>query len=130
MVRAKSLERAVLVSDAVRFAGMPAGTYTDDRIDVDLLDTGRVQLAGTPYLAGAGLPLVRGVENTVRFAGVPLAAAWRLATYNPARLLGLGDRGALTERARADFVRCEWDEGTCRLDVRETVIAGQVAYAA
>ena len=130
MLRAKTLDRAILVSDAVRFAGMPAGTYADDYINVDLLDSGRVQLAGTPYLAGAGLPLVRGIENAVRFAGVPLAAAWRLGAHNPAALLGLDDLGHLSKGSRADFVRCYWDPDACRLDVRETVIAGQVAYSA
>ena len=131
MLRAKTLDRAVLTSDAVMFAGMPAGTYGDGRdAAVDLLESGRVQLAGTPYLAGAGLPLVRGVENTVRFADVPLAAAWRLAAHNPARLLGLDDRGALAPGSRGDFVRCAWDAEACRLDVRETVVAGEVAYAA
>jgi N-acetylglucosamine-6-phosphate deacetylase len=131
MLRAKTLDRAVLTSDAVMFAGMPAGTYGDDgAIAVDLLENGRVQLAGTPYLAGAGLPLVRGVENAVRFADIPLAAAWRLAAHNPARLLGLDDRGALQPGARGDFVRCAWDSEACRLDVRETVVAGEVVYAA
>ena len=131
MLRAKTLERAVLTSDAVKFAGMPAGAYGDDGdFAVDLLENGRVQLAGTPYLAGAGLPLVRGVENAVRFAGVPLAAAWRLAAHNPARLLGLEDRGALIAGARADFVVCDWDADACELYVRETVVAGEVVYAA
>jgi len=131
MLRAKTLERAVLTSDAVKFAGMPAGAYGDDGdFAVDLLVNGRVQLAGTPYLAGAGLPLVRGVENAVRFAGVPLAAAWRLAAHNPARLLGLEDRGALIAGARADFVVCDWDADACELYVRETVVAGEVVYAA
>ncbi len=130
MLRAKSLERAVLTSDAVRFAGMPPGSYRFGSTAVDLLESGRVQVAGTPYLAGAGDPLVRGVENAVRFAGVPLAAAWRLASSNPARLLDLPDRGSLSEGARADIVRCVWDADARRLEVRETIIAGQVAYAA
>jgi N-acetylglucosamine-6-phosphate deacetylase len=130
MLRAKSMERSVLTSDAVRFAGMPAGRYEFGSIAVDLLESGRVQVAGTPYLAGAGDPLVRGVENAVRFAGIPLAAAWRLASANPARLLGLPDRGSLAAGARADIVRCVWDADACRLDVRETVVAGQVVYAA
>ncbi len=130
MLRAKSMERSVLTSDAVRFAGIPAGRYEFGGLAVDLLESGRVQVAGTPYLAGAGDPLVRGVENAVRFAGIPLAAAWRLASANPAQLLGLTDRGSLAAGARADIVRCEWDAEECRLDVRETLVAGQIAYAA
>ena len=84
MIRAKTLNRSILVSDAVWLADMPPGRYEGaDRQPLDKLENGRVQLADTPYLAGAALPLLRGVENAVRYAGLTLNEAAQLASTNP-----------------------------------------------
>jgi N-acetylglucosamine-6-phosphate deacetylase len=68
--------------------------------------SGKVVLAGTPYLAGAGHPLATCVVNAYRFTGAPLADIVRAATHTPARLLGLGERLARPEvGAPASFIR-------------------------
>ena len=45
----------------------------------------------------------RAVANVQRFTGIPLADAVRLATRNPARMLGL-QTGAVAPGSDADFV--------------------------
>ena len=91
VVRAKGVERTILVSDAVLVAGMPPGDHhLADGLPVTLQLSGRLEMTGTPYLAGAALPLDVGVANAVRHAGLSLADAVRTVTANPARLLGLG----------------------------------------
>jgi N-acetylglucosamine-6-phosphate deacetylase len=55
MVRAAGIERTILVSDVVALGGLPAGLYDNGRHEV--LPSGKVVLAGTPYLAGAGFLL-------------------------------------------------------------------------
>lgn len=89
VVRAKGIERTILVTDVVAAAGLAPGRHaTAIGGEVDLLPTGRLVLAGTPYLAGsvASLPLC--VSNAVRHAGVTIGEAVRMVTANPARLLG------------------------------------------
>ena len=54
-------------------------------------------------LAGSRLLLDGMVAGAVRH-GIPLAVALRAATENPARLLGLADRGRLEPGLRADLV--------------------------
>lgn len=60
-VRAKGMDRVILVSDAVAVASLPPGSYrTAIGGDVDLLPDGRPTLRGTPYLAGSVSPLIEG----------------------------------------------------------------------
>lgn len=133
MLRAKGPERAILVSDAVAVAGLPPGVYgTAIGGAVELLPTGRLVLRGTPYLAGSASALPDGIANAVRHAGVTMAEAVRLATANPARLLGLdgpGGRGSVRSGATADLTVFGMDPLTMNLRVDLTVVAGEVVYA-
>jgi N-acetylglucosamine-6-phosphate deacetylase len=90
VVRAKGVERTILVSDAVSVAGQAPGRYRlFDGTDVDLRPGGRLELAGTPLLAGATTALPTCVSNAVRHAGVTVRDAVRMVTANPSRILGL-----------------------------------------
>ena len=137
-VRAKGLDRAVLVSDAVSLAGLPPGRYAGDAIfglgdprEVDVSPEGRISLAGTPYLAGAGLLIHRCVENIPRFCGLPLADAVRMASHNPARLLGIDHEAGGVETGRsADLALLRWDADRRTLKVETTVVRGEVVYRA
>ena len=101
-VRAKGLDRAVLITDAISATGMPDGTYTLGGIEVEVRD-GRCESGGR--LAGSVLTLDRAVRNTMHFASLQLQHAVRMATLNPARVLGIEKRkGTLTAGADADIV--------------------------
>jgi N-acetylglucosamine-6-phosphate deacetylase len=67
-------------------------------------------------LAGSTLTMARALAN-IASLGVPPARAIRYATANPARVLGLNDRGRIAPGARADLVAL--DPGT--LAVRQVV---------
>lgn len=87
MVRAKSPERVILVTDAVAAAGCPPGTYELNGETVVLTADGRVSPPGKPWLAGSSLTLPQAVACTVRFAGVSLGTAWAMASTQPAQFL-------------------------------------------
>lgn len=127
MLRTKGIERAILVSDMVALAGMPAGFYQQPvGGSVEVSPEGRVGVAGTPYLAGASLPLSANVAIATEMAGISLADALRLATQNPGRFVG--SRGRLEVGARADLIRFEWSQGDRQIQVRETWIGGEKAF--
>lgn len=132
MLRAKGLDRSILVSDSVAVAGLAPGTYkTAVGGRVELLPSGRLTLLGTPYLAGSAAALPVGIANTIRHAGVTLAEAVRLATANPARLLGLDrpdGRGSIRSGTTADLVVFRVDAQTLELTIDLTVVAGEVVY--
>ena len=124
MLRAKSLDRAVLVSDTVALAGMPPGLYEQvigGRVEVS--GDGRIGIAGTPYLAGAGLPLCANVAIAIDLAGLTLPEALRLATSNPGRFAA--NRGRLEVGQPADLITFDWEPGARRLEIRDTWVAGE-----
>ena len=100
MVRTKGMNRIALVSDAVSLGGLPPGIYSNGLHEV--LPTGKVVLAGTPYLAGAGHLLDVCVANAVRFSDLTLAEAVACAARVPAEIIGLGEN----KEACVARVRC------------------------
>jgi N-acetylglucosamine-6-phosphate deacetylase len=92
-IRAKTLDRSVLVTDASSPAGADPGRYRLGEQEVDLTPDGRVVLAGQDRLAGSALQLQHAISNTIRFAGISLSEAIRLATRNPARAAQLPEFG-------------------------------------
>ncbi len=117
--RAKGLEGVRLVTDAMQAAGMPDGEY--------LLGTAQVSVTGgratvtSGSIAGSTLTMGRAVRNAVDLLGVPLEDAVKLASRNPARMLGLGEsKGAIAPGLDADFAVL--DEA---LEVCATIIGGE-----
>ncbi len=124
-VRAKQPERCILVSDMAGQAGLPPGRYRGNLCDVEVLSDGRLVMAGqTELMAGATAPIGVGVANMVRFAGVDLNEAIRMAVHHPAELLGL-EPGNLLEEDPADLVLFRLDDD---FDVQATVIGGQLTF--
>jgi len=91
MIRAKGIERSILITDAV--AAQPGAD-------------GRVTLPGTPYLAGSALTLDRAITNTVSYTGLRIEDVWPMASENPARYLGMQPAGTIS---------AEWDPDTFEL---------------
>ena len=134
IVRAKSPERCILISDLSGLAGLPAGRYPSGMCDLEILKDGRLVIAGQDQLlAGASRPIGAGVANVMRFAGVDLATAVEMATSTPARLLGQ-PANRLQPGDAADLTLFDLDPGAddrpARLDVRATVAAGEIVYGA
>ena len=123
-LRAKGLDRAVLVSDAAAPAGCAAGIYHSAiGAETELSADGRLSMRGTPYLAGAARSLSENLALAMRMAGLTLAEALTLATRNPARFAGGG--GVLEPGARADVIRFDHAPGDARLALREVWLAGE-----
>jgi N-acetylglucosamine-6-phosphate deacetylase len=88
MVRAKSPERCILVSDVSGLAGLAAGRYMSSGCELEILADGRLVIAGQDQLlAGASLPIGVGIGNVMHFAGVDLQTAVGMASTHPAQLL-------------------------------------------
>ena len=126
MMRAKTLDRCVLVSDAVALAGMAPGTYQFAGKSVELTAERCVRLVGTEYLAGSAIELARGIENSVRFAGISLEEAVSLATLQPMRLL---DAKAHVE-SETNLILFEWNAAQCEINLIATIVGGALVYHA
>ncbi len=124
--KAKRAQRVILVSDMTKFAGMHAGRYTWLDIDIEVTPTGKIVNVGQNNLAGASFPITRGIYNVMQFTGCPLSEAIDMATANPAKLLGLPNRGEIKAGKRADLVifGVESEE----LVVYKTYVGGELVY--
>ena len=126
----KAPDRVCLITDANTGAGMPPGSYKG-------LGNREIHYAypGAPArftegdhqagaLVGSGLTMDQAVRNALRFLDIDLPLAVRMASANPARVLGIEDKkGCIREGADADLVLL--DEN---LEVLRTWIAGCEVY--
>lgn len=126
--RVKGRTRTVIVSDAVALGGLKPGIYDDGRHEV--LPSGKVVLAGTPYLAGAGHLLDTCVANALRFSDFDLADIEHVTATNPAHLLGLHSKGIVAPGYDADLTLFREPSGDGPLEIAATIRAGQVVYRA
>lgn len=128
-LRAKGIERSVLVTDAVAPAGCPPGPYRLGELDVDLHDNGSVTMRGSVRLAGSALLMHHGVENLMKLAGISLQEALTMATRNPARVGRIANRQrGLAAGERADLVAFRFDPEAKRIEIERTWLAGELVY--
>ena len=99
--RAKGPERAILVTDAMSAAGMPDGEYQLGGFAVQVAN-GRAMAQGV--LAGSVLTLDRALANVVAFTGIPVEAALRALTVNPAAMVGDSQAGRIALGEPANLV--------------------------
>ncbi len=130
-LRAKGLERSLLVTDAVMPAGCPPGPYQLGEVDVELHPDLSVRLAGGTRLAGSALEMHRAIANVIGLAGISLRDAVALATRNPARVGRIASRQrGLNSGERADLVRFRYDQTAQKIQILETYLNGSLVYSA
>ena len=118
-LKAKGVDRAVLITDAISATGMPDGTYQLGPFEVQVHGD-RCEFQGK--LAGSVLTLDRAVRNVMSFAGWTLQQSATLATRNPARLIGAEGKGELAIGNDADLVLL-----SAKGEVVHTMVGGQFA---
>ncbi len=129
MIRAKTLNRCILISDSVALAGMEPGKYKFANQPVELTADRCVRLEGTEYLAGSAIELARGLENSVRFANISIAESITLATIQPAKLLKMENEiGIMCENKYDNLILFEWNQDLCKMELTTTILRGQVVY--
>ncbi len=99
-LKMKGEDYAILVTDGMSATGVPDGTYNLGDFEVVVKDG--VCLLGET-LAGSVLTMDRAVANVRRFTGTPLSAAVRLASRNPARMMGMPHLTQMTPGTPANF---------------------------
>lgn len=123
----KGPEKLILISDLVAAAGLTPGKYQIAGTDFEVFQDGSSRILGSTLLAGSTIDFSNAIHIMMRDAGVPFANAIKMASENPARLLGLEEiRGCLNVGARADLVLFDFVDGKYELVM--TIAGGQVCY--
>jgi N-acetylglucosamine-6-phosphate deacetylase len=93
----KGDDRIILISDACVFDGpVPEGDLYDGAVDILFDFEGEI--------AGSKLTLNQACQNFMKHTGASLVDAFRFASYNPSRAVGLTDRGEIREGLKGDLI--------------------------
>ena len=122
LTQIKESEKLVLITDAMRATGFKEGTYDLGGQEV-IVTKGQARLKdGT--LAGSVLTMDKAVKNMVTKVGIQLPKAIQMASYNPAKSMGIDDKkGSLELGKDADIVILNKN-----LETELTIVAGKVVY--
>jgi alpha-D-ribose 1-methylphosphonate 5-triphosphate diphosphatase len=80
------------------------GSHSGNIAAIDLIRAGRADILSSDYVPAS---LLEGVFKLPSDAGIALPQAVKLASLNPARAVGLNDRGEIAAGRRADLVRVQ-----------------------
>ena len=122
LYRAKGADGVILITDAVRGAGMPDGEYPiDDRVTI--VRDGAVRLPdGT--LAGSTLTMDKALRNFMQVTNRPLSELWQCSSLNAARAIGVSaSKGSIEVGKDADLVLVD-----SSINVHLTVVEGRIVY--
>lgn len=102
LARQKGLDNIILITDSMMAGGMKDGEYSlsGQRVYVQ---RGAARLQGG-QLAGSTLSMNRAVKNIRDFLDISIPQAVVMAAENPAKLLGLKDRGKISKGYKADLI--------------------------
>ncbi|MBQ8879278.1 MAG: N-acetylglucosamine-6-phosphate deacetylase [Clostridia bacterium] len=115
LVKLYGEDRVILISDSMRAAGLDDGIY--DLGGLPITVKGGVALTENGKLAGSTTNVFACVKNAISF-GIPKDVAVKLATENPARLMGLDKKGKIEVGYDADFIIVDSDFNLIRAIAR------------
>lgn len=123
LVDVKTPSGVILVTDAIRPAGLPVGDYILDGRPIHTRDGAARLPDGT--LAGSVLTMERALKNVCAATGRPLKEMWVTSSLNAARAIGVSSqKGNLEIGKDADLVLL--DES---FNVNMTIIQGEVIFS-
>lgn len=122
IVKCKTPDRVVLITDSISAAGMGDGKLQFAGGSITVKDGAAVFDNGV--LAGSTLTMIDGIRNMVKELGFRLEDAIKMASENPAKRINVFDRkGSLAEGKDADIAILDKKLNVCR-----TIIEGVTVY--
>lgn len=122
-IRSKGLDGIVLISDSISATGLPDGEYELGGQEI-VIDDGVSRMKDSGRLAGSTLTLDEAVKNVYENLDLKLRDIIRLVSYNPAKAMGLQNRGKIEQGYRGDIVLLGRD-----LEVIATIVDGNLVYS-
>lgn len=127
VIKVKGIEHTILITDAMRAAGMPPGKSVlgplQGGLEV-LVDEEVAMLPDRTSFAGSIATADRLIRTMLNLAGVTLEQAVKMMTENPARVMKVADRkGALTKDRDADIIIFDKD-----IVIDTTIVQGRPVF--
>ena len=114
----KGDDKIVLISDQTdsRVENPPGYDHITD-LNFTYMENGGIDISGSK------LTLNVACRNWMKHTGASIVDAFKVASYNPARVVGLTDRGEIREGLRADLVFVD-----TKMNVKKVILNGEVKY--
>lgn len=119
LLKTKGKDKVVLITDSVETAGLPDGIYESSMGTVRINNHQVRLLNGT--LAGSQADMNQCVKNVYQHLGLTLNEAVSLASYNPAKSLGIDKMGEIKVGNFADIIF--FDDN---FQIKQTIVKGKV----
>ncbi|MBA7562119.1 N-acetylglucosamine-6-phosphate deacetylase [Candidatus Atribacteria bacterium 1244-E10-H5-B2] len=137
IIKAGGLEKVSVITDAISATGLGPGEYSIGGLDIiveanvaeefeipEVEENYVAKLLTRDAFAGSVATMNRCVKNIVKFVGLSIQDAVKMATINPAKVIGVDDKkGSLTKGKDADIVVLDED-----VNVVMTVVGGRIVY--
>ncbi|MCL5985602.1 MAG: N-acetylglucosamine-6-phosphate deacetylase [Actinobacteria bacterium] len=123
VVRCKGVKNVILITDSMKPTGLPEDTFAlfDGR---KIYRHGDILRLDNNDIAGSVMTMDMAIRNMINNCGVRLHEAVKMATYNPAKLLGIDkDKGSIDVGKDADIVLIDED-----INVFMTMIGGKILF--
>lgn len=122
VVKLKPRDKVLLITDAIMATGLKDGEYRLSTQKV-VVKEGKVVLE-SGSLAGSTLTMDRAIRNIIQMTGVNIIDAVYMASYSPARLLGLENRkGSIEIGKDADITVFDED-----FNIKMTMVEGKKVF--
>lgn len=118
-LRMKGHEKIILISDAMRAAGLEDGEYELGGQKV-IVSEGAARLE-SGSLAGSTLNLKQAVYNMTHYLDIPIHQVVRMASLNPAKALGLNNLGSIEVGNIADLIIFDNN-----IDIKNVILQGNL----
>ena len=121
--KVKGADHMILITDAMRAAGMPDGEYDLGGLPV-MVAAGAARLKDNAALAGSVLRMNVALKNVVETTGLPLSEAVRAGALNAAHSLGYRNIGRIETGFTADVALIDDN-----FIVHNTFVDGELRYS-
>ena len=137
IIKTKGLDKVSVITDAMSAAGLGPGKYCvaglDAIVEANVAEEFEVPEEKENYVAklltrdsfaGSVATMDRCVRNMVKLVGLSVQDAVKMATINPAKVMGIDrEKGSLAEGKDADIVIFDED-----IHVTMTIVEGRIVY--
>jgi N-acetylglucosamine-6-phosphate deacetylase len=98
----KGKDKLITVTDSTSLKGLEPGVYTAEGGATQVCDDGVARLMNGK-IAGSLKPMIENIKNIQELGGLSLVTAVNAATINPAKMLGIADKGLIKPGFIADL---------------------------
>ena len=124
VLKSKGIDKVVLITDTIQAMDLADGRYDFGGLEIEVSEGAARLTSGA--LAGSTLSMAKAVQNAVKWLGVSVAEAIRMASLNPAQVVNVAHRkGSLQVGKDGDLA--VFDE---YINPLATIVRGKIVYEA